>query len=233
MNIGFLSELNLHLTTEDVLDRFLGHISDCDKKIDVLCLAGNIADSESVFYFLRRIRVATSKPIIFVFGDNDLAYQSIDHMNKEAKFFCNSVFNVHYLHSSSIEIQKITFYGCSIFPSICANNKYNKIYELSRERYNEDRLRYNKYSHDLCIGGLNSVFSNVRPDKMVIMSYYSPYHIDGLHSSELGSCIDKNCSISKVTVLCHGLSPKDSSPAVNANINLVANSGRELKIVSV
>ena len=56
MKIGFLSNLNLHLASQGSLDRFFDHLGDFTKGLDCIAIAGNIADYDSLFYFLRYIK---------------------------------------------------------------------------------------------------------------------------------------------------------------------------------
>jgi hypothetical protein len=243
MKIGLLANINLHVASSENLEAFLDHLSTETKKLDVLCIAGNIAAHDSVEYYLRVIHGVSACHIYFILGANDFAFYTLNHMRQSIIKVCAKYPKLHYVSNSGAIFnngEKLMILGCEIFPhNIPAGNyTHNNIDDLSLAMLRDNPPVYAKNAYYNTVVSVKEYFDNYYTSdcKVVSLSSYPPCSkiaLDenkALFSKELDDVLrEVSKGRTEVLSLCAGR----EDAYINKVIQVKTNVGRTVRILDV
>jgi len=125
MNIQVISDLHCELNKYFEIE--------ISPDADVLVLAGDISNSIGIKNDLTNICSKTKIPVIFVPGNHEFYYSSIENMHPVFKELSKSIKNLHILNRSSVEIDGVRFVGCTGW----MDNANKQPYNFYRQRIND------------------------------------------------------------------------------------------------
>ncbi len=145
---------------------------------DVLILAGDTHVSRSLEKFLKK--AAEKTPVIFIAGNHEFYHNEICHKSK----FFRSIRkpNIYFLDNGFVQINGITFVGCTLWTNM--NNENPETMEYIDSKMNDFhliQLQENRFTpenalllHNFSVGYIKHCLTKFDPRKTVIITHHAP-----------------------------------------------------------
>ncbi|MEH6551283.1 MAG: metallophosphoesterase [Pseudomonadales bacterium] len=184
MKIGLISDIHIEMYRVDLSWRKL-----LPRGVDVLVLAGDICNGTRIKQVIDQIlEVLPGIEIVFVCGNHEFWYSNIDVIRTFHRQILTDYPNVHYLENESVEIDGITFLGCTFWTGFncygdppmrtcmveahydAADFQYIKIDSNNRNLVPSDMLFMNEASCNY----LSAEIPKSDPTKTVVVTHFPP-----------------------------------------------------------
>ena len=181
MKIQIASDLHLEFLENDYPGECLVRVA---KDIDVLVLAGDIANGAKAFHLFAEI--AQRVPTIYVAGNHEFYGHSIDTARNEMREV-SARCGIHYLENNFVEIGGVRFLGCTLWTdyNLCGDENQHRsmriaegaladhvLIRANREDFTaDDALSLHAQSRSWLSGEIAKSFAG----KTVVVSHHGPH----------------------------------------------------------